>query len=48
MIFPIVEIEKEIQIGDKTRISAMKSFVSLNSLPIEEVSIALGMGAMEL
>lgn len=45
MIFPIVEIEKEIQIGDKTRISAMKSFVSLNSLPIEEVSIALGMGA---
>lgn len=40
-IFPILEIEKEIQIGDKTRLEAVKSFVSTGSDVIESVEIEL-------
>lgn len=39
MIFPNLEIEDIVQVGDKTRLNAVKSFVSKGSDPITKVEI---------
>lgn len=39
MIFPNLEIEDIVQVGDKTRLSAVKSYVSKGSDPISKVEI---------
>lgn len=41
-VFPVLEIEKEVQIGDKTRLDGSKSFVSQMADPIYNVSITPG------
>lgn len=40
-VFPVLEIEKEVQIGDKTRLEAVKSFISTGNDPIANVSVDL-------
>jgi len=39
MIFPVIEVEPVVQVGDKTRISAVKSFASGEASPITLVRI---------
>lgn len=38
-IFPILELEKIVQVGDKTRLDGVKSFVSKGSDPVTKVEI---------
>lgn len=39
MIFPVLETEKVVQIGDMTRLNAVKSFISKDEDPITKVEI---------
>lgn len=43
--FPVLEIEDKVQVGDKTRLSGVKSFVSTGGDPIVNVSVEPGAGA---
>jgi hypothetical protein len=44
-IFPVLELEATIQVGDKTRLSGVKTFVSKDNVPITVVEIEPEAGA---
>lgn len=44
MQFPILELEPEVQIGDKTRFNASKTFVSKGSLALSTMTLTPGVG----
>jgi len=44
MIFPNLELEAIVQLGDRTRLSALKSFVTQNEAAISLVQINTGTG----
>ena len=43
-LFPVLELEEKIQLNDKTRLSAIKSYTSTGASPIYNVSITPGSG----
>lgn len=44
MLFPVLEVEKSVQIQDKTRLDASKSFVSKGATAISTLTITPGVG----
>jgi len=48
MIFPNLELEAIVQLGDRTRLSALKSFVTQNEAAISLVQINTGTGLIDV
>lgn len=47
-LFPVLEIEKSVQVQDKTRISAVKCYVTAGLETIENVSLEMGTGGTSI
>jgi hypothetical protein len=47
-LFPVLEIENSVQVKDKTRISAIKSYVTTGLEVIENVSVEMGSGGTSI